>query len=123
MSAEGKTPSMRDTSAGDDARPPCHERVFHAGLIILVGGLLCAALVYVLSPEAPANRTEVEFANPRAYEFQIERLGGKAAVYAVRFNEWFLGLWHGRQLCAYSRRAFHCDSAAVFLGRIPAIGH
>ena len=41
---------------------------------------------------------EVEFANPRAYENQIERFGGKATLYVLRFNEWLSTLLHGRPL-------------------------
>jgi hypothetical protein len=75
---------------------PLHERVFYAGVSILVAGLTGAALIYLFS--ADAKTAAIEFANPRAYEFQIERIGGMAAVYAVRFNEWFISLWQGRQL-------------------------
>jgi hypothetical protein len=32
------------------------------------------------------------------YEHNLELMGGKAAVYAVRFNQWLAGLWHGRPL-------------------------
>ncbi len=74
-----------------------HERIFYSGVAILVVGLVSAALIYVFSEDA-GNRTAIEFANPRAYEFQIERIGGMAAVYAVRSNEWFISLWQGRQL-------------------------
>ncbi len=59
--------------------------------------MIGAALIYVFAADT-ATRVEIEFANPRANEFQIERLGGKATVYAVRFNEWLGSLWHGRQL-------------------------
>jgi hypothetical protein len=79
-------------------RPPLHERVFYAGVGILAAGLIGAGAIYVLTSDDSSRSAPIEFANPRAYEFQIERLGGKAAVYAVRFNEWFSGLWHGRDL-------------------------
>ncbi|HEV7820427.1 MAG TPA: hypothetical protein VGO84_04550, partial [Burkholderiales bacterium] len=54
--------------------------------------------IYWFAHNEGGETREIEFANPRAYEFQIERLGGKAAVYAVRFNEWFITLWHGTRL-------------------------
>ena len=79
-------------------RVPLHQRIFYAGVVVLGAGLIGAGAIYVLIPDDPARNAQIEFANPRAYEFQIERLGGKAAVYAVRFNEWFSGLWHGRDL-------------------------
>ncbi len=66
-----------------------------AGVAVLCAGFAAAALIYVLADEPAADP---EFANPRAYENQIERIGGKATLYAVRFNEWFASLWHGRTL-------------------------
>ena len=75
-----------------------HERIFYAGVLILVAGLTGATLIYWFTADSAVKKTEIEFVNPRAYEFQIERLGGKATVYVVRFNEWFTGLWQGRQL-------------------------
>jgi hypothetical protein len=39
-----------------------------------------------------------EIASGRVYEYNIERIGGMAAVYAARFNRWLAGLWHGRPL-------------------------
>jgi hypothetical protein len=77
---------------------PLHERIFYAGVLILVAGLTGAALIFWFTADSALKKTEIEFANPRAYEFQIERLGGKATVYVVRFNEWFTGLWQGRPL-------------------------
>ncbi|SRR5258706_11004789 len=97
MSADAKPPATLETPP-KRGRSPLHERIFYSGVAILVAGLTGAALIYVLSADDAGRRAEIEFANPRAYEFQIERIGGKAAVYAVRFNEWFSGLWHGRQL-------------------------
>jgi hypothetical protein len=32
------------------------------------------------------------------YRHNIELMGGKFAVYADQFNEWFASLWHGREL-------------------------
>jgi len=95
MSADAKPTATLETPP-KLGRSPLHERIFYAGVSVLVAGLTGAALIYVFS--ADAKTTAIEFANPRAYEFQIERLGGMAAVYAVRFNEWFISLWQGRQL-------------------------
>ncbi|MDB5811057.1 MAG: hypothetical protein JWN94_3179 [Betaproteobacteria bacterium] len=70
-------------------------RLIDIGLAILIGGFAAATLIYVFADDAAS---EVEFANPRAYENQIERIGGKATLYAVRFNEWLASLWHGKSL-------------------------
>jgi len=98
MNLDEKPRSLLEAPPATDVRLPLHERIFYAGVVILVAGLIGAALIYWLTADSAAKKTEIEFANPRAYEFQIERLGGKAAVYVVRFNEWFSGLWQGRQL-------------------------
>ncbi len=71
-----------------------HKRVFYSGVFILVAGLIAGVLIYVFSTDEPT----IEIANRQAYEFQIERIGGKAEVYVVRFNEWLSSLWHGKQL-------------------------
>lgn len=70
-------------------------RLVDAGIAILVIGFTAAAIIYLLADEP---RGEVEFANPRTYENQIERFGGKATLYAVRFNEWLSTWLHGRPL-------------------------
>ena len=97
MSGLPEPPSTPDRPPGAGSRP-LDERVFNAGALILVCGLISAALIYLFANNEGGDTREIEFANPRAYEFQIERLGGKAAVYAVRFNEWFIRLWHGTRL-------------------------
>ena len=98
MNPEEKPCSLHEASPANEGGLPLHERIFYAGVVILVAGLIGAALIYWLTADSAVKKTEIEYANPRAYEFQIERLGGKATVYVVRFNEWFTGLWQGRQL-------------------------
>jgi hypothetical protein len=98
MTTDAKPPSIPESPLTNGGSLPLHERIFYSGVFILVAGLIGAALIYVFSSDDAGRSAEMEFANPRAYEFQIERLGGKAAVYAVRFNAWFTSLWHGRQL-------------------------
>jgi len=98
MNLDEKPRSLLEAPPATDVRLPLHERIFYAGVVILVAGLIGAALIYWLTADSAVKKTEIEFANPRAYEYQIERLGGKVTVYVVRFNEWFTGLWQGRQL-------------------------
>ena len=98
MNPEEKPCSLHEASPANEGGLPLHERIFYAGVVILVAGLIGAALIYWVTADSAVKKTEIEYANPRAYEFQIERLGGKATVYVVRFNEWFTGLWQGRQL-------------------------
>ena len=98
MNPDEKPRSLLEAPPAYEDGLPLHERIFYAGVVILVAGLIGAALIYWLTADSAVKKTEIEFANPRAYEYQIERLGGKATVYVVRFNEWFTGLWQGRQL-------------------------
>ena len=98
MNPDEKPRSLLEAPPAYEDGLPLHERIFYAGVVILVAGLIGAALIYWLTADSAVTKTEIEFANPRAYEYQIERLGGKATVYVVRFNEWFTGLWQGRQL-------------------------
>jgi peptidoglycan/LPS O-acetylase OafA/YrhL len=81
----------------DPSGRPLHRRVFYAGVAILCAGLIAAVLIYVSTGDAGTD-SAAEIASGRSYEFQIERIGGKATVYVVRFNQWLGGLWHGRQL-------------------------
>jgi hypothetical protein len=91
-------PSTPDTPQAPSGGTRLHERIFDAGVVILVAGVIGAVLIYVFSAEDADRLASTEIAGGRAYEFQIERIGGKATVYVVRFNQWLGNLWHGRQL-------------------------
>jgi len=69
------------------------------GLIILIAGLIAAAAIY-LSAGEPAEDPTDQITSARLYEYNLERIGGMAAVYTDRFNRWFARLWHGRTLAA-----------------------
>ena len=77
---------------------PLHQRIFYAGVTSLCTGLLAAALIFAFSAVDSSVDPAAEIAGGRSYEFQIERIGGKATVYVVRFSQWLGSLWHGRQL-------------------------
>ena len=64
---------------------------------MLVVGLLAALVIYVLArnssaPEAP------DFSGDRRFNFELERLGGKSAIYLASLNRWLGTLWQGTQL-------------------------
>lgn len=68
---------------------------------ILACGLSAAAVVFVTTPseDENADRLLVRNAeNSRKYQLELRRIGGKAAVAAAQFDEWFDSLWHGRRL-------------------------
>lgn len=71
---------------------------------ILVAGLSASAAVFALAPaEAEGEQAGVYVAsasNSKRVRLELERAGGKAAVFAAEFDEWFDGLWHGRRLAA-----------------------
>jgi hypothetical protein len=84
------------------ARPkqplPLHARIRYCGMAILVAGLAGAALIYIFAVDDGSSRGAAEIDSGRLYEYNIERIGGMAAVYAARFNRWLAGLWHGKPL-------------------------
>jgi len=66
-------------------------------MAVLAAGLLAAALIFVTAgPDAP-DLLEDDAAR-RQYEFELEKIGGKAAVLAADVANWFSSLWHGRTL-------------------------
>ncbi len=64
---------------------------------ILLAGLGCAAAVYLSVGETPVDPF-AEFENSKKFAYELERMGGKAALFANDFNRWFAGLWHGQNL-------------------------
>ncbi len=106
------------------------DRFYLLGVLILLAGLACAALVYQTSKDDTSDAVGYKFAGGKPYATapdeskrylqDVERYGGKAAVVADEFNRWFARLWHGRQL-AYTLAALSvglataCFLAADFL--------
>jgi hypothetical protein len=86
------------TSARTTKRVPLYLRFYYVGGATLIIGLLVAAAIYIFSPEDGRADPLDEIARGRVYEYNVERVGGKAAVYALRFNRWLAALWHGRPL-------------------------
>jgi hypothetical protein len=78
---------------------PAHARVRAWAYVVLLGGLLAAALVFAFAPDEPASATQAIRDNP-AYEYDIGKIGGKSMVYAARFTEWLASLAHGQALAA-----------------------
>ena len=79
-------------------REPLHVRIFYGGVAVLVLGLVSAAAIYIFAADDGGADPGAQIASGRVYEYNIERIGGMAAVYAARFNRWLAGLWHGRPL-------------------------
>ena len=64
---------------------------------ILLVGLGSAVAIYLTAGEAPVDPF-AEFENSKKFAYELERMGGKAALAANYFNEWFSGLWQGETL-------------------------
>ncbi|TRZ93177.1 MAG: hypothetical protein D4R84_10940 [Rhodocyclaceae bacterium] len=72
-----------------------------AACVLIVG--LSASAIVLATASAEADEDDAGFYtssvnSSKKYRGDLERIGGKAAVAAAEFNEWFDGLWHGRRL-------------------------
>ena len=83
-----------------------------AGLVIWLAGLLVATLIYVWVAVHSCDAQLTTLPLGPHDEFDIERLGGRATVYAVRLNRWLGSLWHGRTL-AYTIAGLSTVAAAI----------
>ena len=76
------------------SRPP----IYYVGVAILVLGLVSATLIYVFATSDADAEAAAEIASSRAYQHNLELMGGKFALLSTEFDEWFASLWHGRAL-------------------------
>lgn len=74
-------------------------RFYLLGVFILVAGWI-AGIWIIVNAGADAATGDLAYGVgwERQYAFQMQRMGGKAAVMADEFSQWFSGLWQGRQL-------------------------
>jgi hypothetical protein len=90
---------MTDTPPREPAkRSPPDAIARFWGVAILLVGLASAALVYVLAPDDSGAGAAGGVASGKMYQHTLELMGGKAAVDADRFDQWFASLWQGRTL-------------------------
>ncbi len=89
--------------------PRRSDRLRLAAWVILALGLLAAACVYWTASNGPdpllsqgyeivGGQVYASEQAEAARRLQIERVGGKAAVWAVEFNEWLAAQFQGRRL-------------------------
>lgn len=64
---------------------------------ILSVGFISATTIYLTATEASVDPL-AEFEQSKKFAYELERMGGKAALAANSFNKWFAGLWHGQTL-------------------------
>ncbi|QOT80372.1 hypothetical protein [Cupriavidus basilensis] len=79
-------------------RWPLPARIYLLGAVILAAGWIAGVLIYLSAARDEAGDLAYGPGWQRQYDFQLERIGGKAAVLAAEFSQWFSDLWHGRQL-------------------------
>ncbi len=79
-------------------RQPLRTVIHDCGVAILLGGLIGAVLIYVFADTDGAPDSAREIVSGRMYQHNVELMGGKFAVYADQFSQWFAGLWQGRSL-------------------------
>ena len=73
--------------------------MYYSGLVVLFIGLLGAELIYFSSTDD--NETAElagQLTRGKAYEHNVQVIGGNFSLYPARLGEWFSGLWQGRQL-------------------------
>ena len=84
------------------------QRLYLIGAMILLLGLALAALIYVTSKDdsgpaigyvvADGNVYAIAPGDSKKFRHDLELYGGKAALLADDFGNWFAGLWKGRAL-------------------------
>jgi len=92
------------------------------GVCILLAGLAGSAIIYLNASDDNADTIGYEFVggqsyavtaqDSKAYRHELERFGGKAAVFADDLNRWFASWWSGKGL-AYLLAAFSVGGALV----------
>ena len=100
------------------------KRLYLLAAVLLVTGLSAALLIYLTQAETDSDVLGYEFADgnsyvvltrdSKQYRHDLERLGGKAAVFADDLSRWFTGLWSSKKL-AYTLVFLSIGAAAICL--------
>ena len=73
------------------------KRCYITTAAILAAGFGSALSIYLTAAEA-ASDPFAEFEKSKKFAYELERMGGKAALVANDLNKWFAGLWQGESL-------------------------
>jgi hypothetical protein len=100
-------------------RSPVQTRLYLAGIVILVAGLVGGAILYLTAPAQDSAEAIYGVANDPRYVAELQRIGGNAEVALAGFHRWLDGLWHGKPL-AYTVAVLCAVVAAIcfWLGHI-----
>lgn len=85
-----------DRTARPPVASPVASRLRLAAAATLVAGLGAAGWLRLFGDLG--NEAATTFERTRLQELQLERMGGKFAVEAARFTQWFDSLWSGEKL-------------------------
>ncbi len=84
---------------------PIHQRLYLIGAAVLAAGFIAAVLIVHFAPPDPdmsylTGGADFPVAKEysRQYQFQVERMSGKAGLLIAQFDDWLSGLWVGSQL-------------------------
>ncbi len=76
-----------------------HSRLYVLAFVIFASGAIGGALIYLFNGVDPEGAFQlIDSSNSKAYDDQLERIGGRSVVFADQFNRWMGSLWHGQQL-------------------------
>ncbi|MDR1275684.1 MAG: hypothetical protein LBL72_04800 [Candidatus Accumulibacter sp.] len=99
MEPESGTTERRVPSAG--------KRLTFVALAVFLLGQALAVLIHFTAPEVwdgigyeiiDGKVYAVPVHESKRYRLELERIGGKAAIFADDVNRWFSGLWKGKKL-------------------------
>lgn len=76
---------------------PLQKRLYLAGMLIAVAGVIAGALIYLTTPPVDPAISQYAIADPR-YQIELQQIGGNMAVLMAQFHQWFDSLWHGARL-------------------------
>ena len=75
-----------------------HRKIQLVGTSVLVTGLIAALVIYLMARAGSGVQNMPDFSQDRRFNLELERIGGKSAVYVAAFDRWLSGLWHGTAL-------------------------
>lgn len=73
------------------------KRCYQTTAAILLGGFCSSIIIYLTATTAPDDPF-AEYEKSKKFAYELERMGGKAALAANDLNRWFAGLWQGERL-------------------------
>jgi hypothetical protein len=104
--------SSRDKHDPPEQYSPLQIRLYLASVVILVAGLIGAAVIYATTPAEDSAELIYGITNDQRYIAELQRIGGTAEVVMAEFHQWFDSLWHGKPL-AYTVAVLCTALAAV----------